>query len=562
MTAISNSPAREYIWPAGKMPDRQPHQIAAMTDEADLPDFDRAAHAEPYLEWAAPPPAGLRNGSCAILISGGGYQNCCDVGLIREWLETFTSLGCQCVNFVYRTPRPVGIPMHQTAWEDGQRAVRLVRSQASRRGFDPERIFTVSMSAGSHLAILLATSSQTPAYTPVDGIDDLPCHVNAACAFSTAFALLDGYGTSNAREGDGDDIPLDPAFKFDAKTPPVCLLHGGADPYSPLGSTRIYRRLRAAGVPAEVHIAPGMGHGVFGFDRAVEFLRQLGFLGHLEPEVPLMGRFTDDSARAIYEKLPVWPDGMTPDRQESQCEPYIEWHIPSELSTRAIQIIWSGGAYGWNDPDEFEVAPARRLLNSRGMAVATVKYRVPRPAAPLAKHVTAWQDVQRAIRIVRSQAKARGLDPDNIGIMGSSAGGHLALMAATSSRHRAYLPIDEIDSTIPCSVQWAICIYPAYVLTDGLDNVPNTTGGNDNSALIAPEFSFDPDTPPMLFIHGDADCWASMNSVKCWEQLRRMGIQGELHTLATRGHCFHREASPGTGSYNVLDRIAEYALSR
>ena len=73
-----------------------------------------------------------------------------------------------------------------------------------------------------------------------------------------------------------------------------------------------------------------------------------------------------------------------------------------------------------------------------------------------------------------------------------------------------------------------------------------------------PELSFDLDTPPMLFVHGDVDGWAAMNSVKCWEQLRRMGIQGELHTLATRDHCFQLNASPGTGSYTYLDRIAEF----
>ena len=75
---------------------------------------------------------------------------------------------------------------------------------------------------------------------------------------------------------------------------------------------------------------------------------------------------------------------------------------------------------------------------------------------------------------------------------------------------------------------------------------------------LAPEFSFDLDTCPMLFIHGDADTISSMLSVKTWEKMRAMGIQSELHTLALRKHCFQREASPGTGSYTWLDRIAEY----
>ena len=61
-----------------------------------------------------------------------------------------------------------------------------------------------------------------------------------------------------------------------------------------------------------------------------------------------------------------------------------------------------------------------------------------------------------------------------------------------------------------------------------------------------------------LFIHGDADGWAAMNSVKCWEQLRRMGIQSDLHTLVGRGHCFQRTAAPGTGSYSWMGRIWEF----
>ena len=189
-----------------------------------------------------------------------------------------------------------------------------------------------------------------------------------------------------------------------------------------------------------------------------------------------------------------------------------------------------------------------------------MKYRTPRPGGDIAKHTTAWQDLQRAIRIVRSEAEARGLDPDRIGIMGSSAGGHLTLMGVTSSRHQSYWPVDELDK-LPCNVQWGIGIYPAYALTDGLEQ-PNAQGGNEDEAVLAPEFSFDLDTAPMLFIHGDADDWAAMNSVKTWEKMLQMGIQSELHTLATRKHCFQLESAPGTGSYTHLERIWEFLTAK
>lgn len=544
----------EYIWPEGKMPDAQAHQIAAMTDVSRKEGFVADDWRRPYIDWFRPPEN--PNGVCMILISGGSYKDCCDVGLIKTWREKLTDLGCQCVNFVYRTPWPENLPIWQTAWEDGQRAVRMVRSEAEKRGFKPNCIGVMSMSAGSHLATLLATSSKTPAYEKIDSLDDVACNVNWACVFAPAFVLTDGYGKPNTRRGEGVDVALDECFKFDDATPPMCLMHGGNDIYSPNGSTMIYRELRKRSVPAEVHIFPGKGHGAHGFERAVEFMRQLGVLGPLKPEEPLKERFASDAARGEYSKVPLWPEGAIPDFQEAQSIPYLEWHIPTNLTTKAIQIIWSGGSYKASKPDDFEVAPFRRYLNEKGMAVVTVNYRVPRPAAPFAKHTTAWQDVQRAIRLVKAGAKERGLDPNAIGIMGSSAGGHLALLAATTSKTNSYWPIDNFDK-IDCRVKWAVCIYPAYVLTDGLEG-GNSNGGNGRDDVLAPEFAFDLATPPILFLHGDADRYAAMNSVKAWEKLRFMGIQGELHTLVKRSHCFQRTASPDTFSYNWMDRIWDF----
>ncbi len=552
--------SREYIWPKGKMPDRQPHQIAAMTNESGKKGFDRAAHTEPYLEWFDPP--AVKNGTCMILISGGSYQCCCDVGLIKLWRETFTKLGCQCVNFVYRTPRPKGLAIYQTAWEDGQRAVRVVRSEAAQRGFDPEKIGVIGMSAGGHLTVMLATSALTPAYAPVDALDQLPCHINWALANAPAYNTLGG-ATGDPSPQDGTKVvpKINPCFKFDAKTCPISFHHGGTDPYSPNGSTLCYRELRKRKIPTELHLYANKSHGAHGLERGIEFMRQMGYLGKPAPEVDLMRRYGSDAARATYEKELVWPAGKMPSRQvkpggkDAQCTPYLEWHMPKELKTKAIQIIYSGGGYMGNGPDGFEVAPMRRYLNEKGMAVVTMRYRTPRPRG-LAKHVTAWQDLQRAIRIVRAKAAAKGLDPDRIGIMGSSAGGHLTLMGAFSSTVPAYEPIDELDK-ISCTVQWGIPIYPAYVLTDGAER-GNEKGGNEDDSVPVPEFAFDKGTCPLCYIHGDADGWAAMNSVKCWEKQRLMGIQSDLHTLALRPHCFQRKASPGTGSYTWMDRAWDF----
>ena len=543
LAAFFPSGERQPVWPKGKMPHASSAQIAAMTYETSDPSFKADDFRQPYLEWFDAPAE--PNGTCMILISGGSYQNCCDYKLIEKWRKELTARGVQCVNFVYRTPRPVGIPYWQTAWEDGQRAVRLVRSQARKRGFDPEKIGVCGMSAGGHLALLLSTSSQTRAYRPVDKLDSLSCHINVAVVNAPAYVTsdADSLGIPAPREGYGADVTLSKVFRFDEKTCPVSLHHGGADVYSPNGSTLVYRKLHSMGVPAELHLYPGKGHGAHGFPRAIEFLKQMGFLGPLEQPVFLETRYTSDEDRAFYRKEDIWPEGKMPDVQEDQCSPYIEWHIPAVRKTDAIQIIYSGGAYEGNGPSSFEVTPVRRYLNALGIPVVTMMYRTPRPAAPLAMFTTAWQDLQRAIRVVRSEASSFGLNPDKIGIMGSSAGGHLTLLGVTSSRHKSYYPIDELDK-LPCNVQWGIGIYPAYVLTD--------------EGAFAPEFTFDPDTAPMLFLHGDADPYTSLGSVAVWEKMRAMGIQSELHTLATRVHGFQYVASPGTGSYTWMDRIKEY----
>ena len=560
MTLSLSAGVREKVWPKGKMPDAQEHQIAAMTDESEKPGFNPEKNRTAYLEWFDAPSAETRNGGCMILISGGSYECCCDVGLIKSWNEEFTKLGFQCVNFVYRTPRPVGLPIYQTAWEDGQRAVRMVREQAEKRGYDPEKIGVISMSAGSHLALLLATSSQTPAYSPIDKTDDIPCHINWAIVNAPAYGTTDAEtGIPASRQGYGSDVTLSKVFKFDDKTCPMSLHHGGTDIYAPQTSTLVYRQLRRMGIPAELHLYADKGHGAYGLERGIEFMRQMGFLGEVEPGKDFMEVYTSDDSRLSCTKADVWPEGKMPDTQDHQCVPYIEWHIPKNLTTKAIQIVYSGGAYEVNDPDEFEVVPIRRYLNDKGMTVVTLKYRTPRPKG-LAKHTTAWQDLQRAIRIVRSEAESRGLDPNRIGIMGSSAGGHLTLMGVTSSRHNSYWPIDEIDK-LPCNVQWGVGIYPAYTLTDGIDG-PNELKGNEDSAVLVPEFSFDLDTAPMVFIHGDADGFASMASVKVWEKMVMMGIQSDLHTLAKRDHCFQLNCSPGTGSYTHLDRIWEFLTQK
>ncbi|MDE3274414.1 MAG: alpha/beta hydrolase, partial [Verrucomicrobiota bacterium] len=383
------------------------------------------------------------------------------------------------------------------------------------------------------------------------------CHI----AFAITAAIPYGYMKERLPTHLGEE------FKFDDKTAPMCMLQGGKDSFGCLHSSHVYRQLRRMKISSELHYFADRTHGFWGanpdlekgtgydnwFENVRGFIRQMNFDGKLAAEEKIEPRFPDDSACGEHFRREVWPAGKMPDVQTNQCAPYLEWWMPKTIRTRSIQILYSGGSYMDNHPEAWDGVPAaRRFLNARGMTVVTLKYRTPRPTSGIAFYQTAWQDLQRAIRLVKSEAPQHGLDPDSVGIWGSSAGGHLTLLGALSSTRPAYEPIDAADA-IPCSVRWAVAVYPAYVLTEG-----NAGGGNQDSSVPGPEFAFDEKSCPVLFLHGDADGWTAMNSVKVWERLAAMGVQGDLHTFAKREHCFMMSASPGTGSYTWLDRVWEF----
>ena len=531
--------------------------IQALWPESGMPD-SQAGVAAPYLEWSDAP--ATNTGSCVIIVAGSDYAGVGDGAALRPLERKLLDNGVTCV-WLHHRPSLGGLPAYKVAWEDGQRAVRLVRQAAAERGYGTDKIGVMGYSAGAHLSLLLATSSQTAAYSKVDSVDDIACNVNFAMPISPTDVLVDA-------------LAVDPVFKFDTKTCATCLFHGEIDTVaSPLASTRVYRKIRMIKTQngirladAEVHLDPDRGHDLIDadtFERGIEFMRQKGFLGDLPGLVGVFSRFPNDSAQSEAIKIKnIWPEGKTPDYQSAQhqwsgddANPWIEWHLPKNRTTDAILILYAGGGYNFNKTGDFEVVPVQRYFVEQGLTVVSFHYRSPRPAG-LPKHMSAWQDLQRAIRLVRAEAPNKGLDPQKIGLMGHSAGGHLTLMGATTSQTAAYSPIDDIDQ-IPCNVQFAIALFPAYAITDGLDGI-NTNGGDPDWVSLASDFAFDSDTCPMLFLHGDTDQYAAMNSVICWEKLRSMGIRGEVHTLATAQHDFFQNARPGTGSYHYNERAWDF----
>ncbi|HWG46384.1 MAG TPA: alpha/beta hydrolase [Gemmataceae bacterium] len=196
-----------------------------------------------------------------------------------------------------------------------------------------------------------------------------------------------------------------------------------------------------------------------------------------------------------------------------------------DKDTGAAVVICPGGAYSilaWDLEGE-EVAT---WLNSIGVTGIVLKYRVPRrpdqakdkpPIGPL-------QDAQRALSLVRGKAKEWHLDPKRIGILGFSAGGHLAASASTNFDKRAYESMDEIDK-ISCRPDFTVLVYPAYLVTK-------------DKKELNPEIRVRKECPPTFFAHAGNDPIPADNSVQMYLALKDAGVSAELHVYATGGHGF------------------------
>ncbi len=262
-----------------------------------------------------------------------------------------------------------------------------------------------------------------------------------------------------------------------------------------------------------------------------------------------------------FETYHLWPSTPPGDKAEDYQNkggkyyiPTLEWWKPTNQTSDVCLIICCGGAYN-GVAYEYEGVMPRDYFLKNGITVVMLRYRTPRrPGVP--KHQAAWQDVQRTIRFVRSKAVEWKISPEKIGVMGFSAGGHLTLMAATTSQTNAYQPIDELDK-ISCHINFAVPIYPAYVLEDGKDN---ENSGKGNNSVMVKDFAFDQKTPPMCFIHGDGDSYSPMGSITVYHKLRSMNIPGELHIYSLANHAF-RNCGPDAPIRKYPERVKEWLVT-
>jgi acetyl esterase/lipase len=201
-----------------------------------------------------------------------------------------------------------------------------------------------------------------------------------------------------------------------------------------------------------------------------------------------------------------------------------------EKNAGTAMVICPGGGY-WDLYWELEGEEVAAWLNSVGITGIILKYRCPRRPGdvrgepPLGPQL----DAQRAVSLVRSRGAEWGIDKNRIGIVGFSAGGHLALATATNFAKRTYEPIDAIDE-VSCRPDFAVCCYSGYLKPKDKDGI--------RSDIHIPA-----DTPPIFLAHASDDRESyggsiSENSVFMYLALKRAGIPAELHVYATGDHDF------------------------
>lgn len=211
-----------------------------------------------------------------------------------------------------------------------------------------------------------------------------------------------------------------------------------------------------------------------------------------------------------------------------------------EKSTGAAVIICPGGSYTVIVYEGEGVMTAKELAKN-GITAFVLKYRLPSDSTMHDKTIGPLQDVQQAIKVVRERAKEWDLDAGEIGIMGFSAGGHLA---ATGATHFKKALIENKDNT-SLRPDFQILVYPVISMRDSLthrDSRTNLLGGNPSAATInefSNELQVTSDAPPAYITFATDDKLVDVdNGISYYEALRHNNVDVEMHLYSKGGHGF------------------------
>jgi len=249
--------------------------------------------------------------------------------------------------------------------------------------------------------------------------------------------------------------------------------------------------------------------------------------------------------------IPLWT-GVVPGSHGIGPEdiPLLIPHFPepSQASDCAI-VICPGGGYGHHAMDH-EGKQIAQWFNTIGVTAFVLQYRLPKQGYP---HPVPLMDAQRALRLVRYRAAEWKINPDKIGIMGFSAGGHLASSAGTHFEKPVAVPgiTDEID-TLSCRPDFMALIYPVISMHEGIThrgsrkNLLGPEPASDLVELMSNEKQVTPQTPPTFLVHADDDKVVTVeNSIRFYQALHQAQVPAEKHIFLHGGHGFGMRPTAG-----------------
>jgi acetyl esterase/lipase len=250
-------------------------------------------------------------------------------------------------------------------------------------------------------------------------------------------------------------------------------------------------------------------------------------------------------------QVPIWP-GAVPDampnpkpesvgppagrewwpRANDVSRPTMTVHAAKGRNTGAAVVVFPGGGYQFLAMD-LEGTEICDWLTSRGITCVLLKYRVPDSGPTMKdgrtfypKVQTALQDAQRTLGLVRQHAAEWQVDPHKVGVIGFSAGGHLAAAVSTNFSRRTYPPVDAADQ-LSCRPDFAIVIYPGHLWTPGTE------------LTLRSDIRVPADTPPTFLLHAEDDPVDPVkHSLTYYVALQKAGVPAEMHLYAQGGHAF------------------------
>lgn len=257
----------------------------------------------------------------------------------------------------------------------------------------------------------------------------------------------------------------------------------------------------------------------------------------------------------VLQTFPLWTTGTVPGavgREEERDIPALTLYpAPKDKNCGAAVVVCPGGGYGGLAAHEGE--PIARWLNTLGVTGAVLRYRL----APRYKHPAMMHDVQRAMRTMRSRAGEWGFEPTRIGVLGFSAGGHLASTASTHYDAGNPTAVDVIER-VSSRPDISILLYPVITMDPAFAHMGsrrNLLGENPDPALIASfsnETQVTHDVPPTFLVHSTDDMAVPVeNSLRYALALSKAKVPYEMQVYERGGHGYGmgRENDPVTSAW-------------